>query len=67
MAAPLAAQGLYKAVMFGTYSTAQAAVLELRPEGKRAGALTIPELYACGAVAGGVNSLVVTPVELVRT
>lgn len=28
--------------------------------------LTYPDIFACGAAAGGANALVVAPVELVR-
>jgi solute carrier family 25 carnitine/acylcarnitine transporter 20/29 len=61
MAFPLAAQGVYKAVMFGVYGSMQRRITggERRP-------LALWELYVSGAVAGGANTLVVAPVELVR-
>jgi hypothetical protein len=58
---PLLAQGVYKSVIFSTYNMAQDA---LRGTGS-----TQPDqrhLFACGFLAGGVNSFVVTPVELLR-
>jgi len=65
MASPLVAQGLYKSVMFGSNSFAQRCLKSLKgPDAE--GKLNVLELSICGAFAGGVNSFVVTPFELVR-
>lgn len=65
MSGPLLAQGIYKAVMFGAYTTAQQAIRSF--SGAPASQpLSIPQLFLCGAFAGGCNSFVVAPVELVR-
>eukprot|EP00466_Bigelowiella_natans_P007375 jgi/Bigna1/143618/aug1.80_g18326 len=70
---PLMAQAVYKAVIFTTYNGVKRALD--RPfssipsssskieNGRRAG---IGQIMLAGAVAGGVNSFVVTPVELIR-
>ena len=58
LSAPLAAQAVYKAVIFGVNSTMRG-VLDGR--GGDAG------IFLCGAVSGAVNSFVVSPVELVRS
>lgn len=52
---PLMAQGLYKAIMFGVYGWAKGVLGSSRWE-----------LCAAGGLAGGVNALVLTPIELVR-
>jgi hypothetical protein len=69
MASPLAAQALYKSVIFGAISVAQSGVIAMRPKDyKQVGPypFSISEQFVFGAVAGGINSFVVTPVELVR-
>ena len=84
MASPLAAQGVYKAVMFAGSCALRGArggrAVTLREAGNAAGraaycyvtdtapgtALSTSALFLCGAFAGGMNSFVVTPVELVR-
>lgn len=58
---PLVFQGAYKTVMFSSYTFAQRILKGSKNE--KLGALSIA---ACGGFAGGVNSFVVTPVELVR-
>jgi len=60
---PFIAQGVYKATMFGVYGAATRYVSK-----KRAGnvELSASEVFVCGALAGGSNALVLTPVELVR-
>ncbi|CBJ31330.1 conserved unknown protein [Ectocarpus siliculosus] len=61
MAFPLAAQVVFKAVIFTTNGIARRAL-------DRRGLADSPAgVYACGALGGGVNSFIVTPVELVRT
>ena len=62
LAWPLAAQGLYKAVMFGVYGAASRAFRG----GDPARPLAAHEVFAAGGVAGGANALVLAPVELVR-
>ena len=62
LAWPLAAQGLYKAVMFGVYGAASRALRG----GDPARPLAAHEVFAAGGVAGGANALVLAPVELVR-
>ena len=62
LAWPLAAQGLYKAIMFGVYGACRRRVTESTGRSE----LKPSEIFACGAVAGGANALVLTPVELVR-
>lgn len=52
---PLAAQGAYKAIMFGVYGFASS-----RTSRKPV------ELFLCGGLAGGVNAVVLTPIELIR-
>ncbi len=66
MAFPLAAQGVYKSIMFGGYEAAQRIVKATRSDSKAASPLSLLELFFCGGFAGALNSLVVTPVELVR-
>jgi len=75
MASPLAAQVLQKAVMFWGYGLAQRYLLSLRTRRQPAAAhkeVALPpqlatwELYLCGVFAGSVNTVVATPVELVR-
>ncbi|EKU21566.1 hypothetical protein NGA_0360510, partial [Nannochloropsis gaditana CCMP526] len=73
LSAPLAAQAVYKAIIFGTNSTAQQLLLartKKRPRPPSSNlsppCLSYPEIFLCGALSGGVNALVVTPVELVR-
>ena len=66
MAAPLAAQAVYKAVMFGSFAVARDAVSPaLLGEGAAARSPRL-SAFLCGCFAGTVNTLVVTPVELVR-
>ena len=62
LAWPLAAQGLYKAIMFGVYGAASRALRG----GDPARPLAAHEVFAAGDVAGGANALVLAPVELVR-
>ena len=59
---PLLAQGAYKAIMFGVYGACRRRVTESTGRSE----LKPSEIFACGAVAGGANALVLTPVELVR-
>ncbi|CAM9223202.1 unnamed protein product [Ectocarpus sp. 12 AP-2014] len=61
MAFPLAAQVVFKAVIFTTNGIASRAL------DRRGLADSSAGVYACGALGGGVNSFIVTPVELVRT
>jgi solute carrier family 25 carnitine/acylcarnitine transporter 20/29 len=65
MSSPLAAQALQKAVMFGAYGAAQRYVLAKRPT-QGTNPLTTYELFLCGMFAGSVNTVVATPIELVR-
>jgi solute carrier family 25 carnitine/acylcarnitine transporter 20/29 len=58
LSAPLAAQAVYKAVIFGTNS-------QVRPLLPNTGS-QYGEVFIGGFVSGAVNSFVVTPVELVR-
>ena len=58
--APFVAQGVYKGVIFGVNSTLTQA---LSREGQP---LSLWQKALCGATAGACNTLVVTPVELVR-
>ena len=59
---PLLAQGAYKAIMFGVYGACRQSV-----EARTGRTELLPvEVFACGAVAGGANAVVLTPVELVR-
>eukprot|EP00465_Bigelowiella_longifila_P001765 CAMPEP_0185253088 /NCGR_PEP_ID=MMETSP1359-20130426/1986_1 /TAXON_ID=552665 /ORGANISM="Bigelowiella longifila, Strain CCMP242" /LENGTH=276 /DNA_ID=CAMNT_0027835413 /DNA_START=124 /DNA_END=955 /DNA_ORIENTATION=- len=70
---PLMAQAVYKAVIFSTYNGINRAldkpfapISSSSPKsesGRRSG---IGQIMLAGAVAGGVNSFVVTPVELIR-
>lgn len=63
---PLLAQCVYKAVIFTVYGTTLQSIAA-PPQGAREGGTPpLAVVMAAGAVAGGVNSLVVTPVELVR-
>ena len=70
MAFPLVAQAVYKSVMFTAYNGAQSTLISLRSKPSAAAAAAAPlslgELALCGGLAGGVNTLVVTPVELIR-
>ncbi|KAH8062266.1 hypothetical protein JL722_3180 [Aureococcus anophagefferens] len=59
---PLLAQGAYKAIMFGVYGACRRRVTESTGRSE----LKPSEIFACGAVAGGANAFVLTPVELVR-
>jgi len=61
MLAPLCAQAVYKMVMFSTFGLTSRALEELHLS-----VTSFPVGFACGAFAGGINSLVVTPVELIR-
>lgn len=64
LAAPLAAQAVYKAVIFGSYGQASEA---LGSNAHAAGsAARLWRVFACGCFAGSVNALVVCPIELVR-
>lgn len=72
MASPLAAQGFYKAVMFGAFGVASRGLKRMKgigpsnsPSGKKPG-LTILDTVLCGAFAGTVNTLVLSPIELIR-
>eukprot|EP00475_Leptophrys_vorax_P039629 TRINITY_DN7186_c0_g1_i1.p1 TRINITY_DN7186_c0_g1~~TRINITY_DN7186_c0_g1_i1.p1 ORF type:complete len:298 (+),score=44.52 TRINITY_DN7186_c0_g1_i1:25-894(+) len=58
LSAPLAAQAVYKAVIFGTNSV----VKPLLPATES----RYTEVFTSGVISGGVNSFVVTPVELIR-
>lgn len=58
LAGPLAAQGVYKAVMFASYGFASRTLADNRDN--------ISSKVLCGSFAGFVNSFVVCPVELVR-
>jgi hypothetical protein len=60
MAAPFLAQGVYKAVIFSVNS----AVAKMLKNGDEP--LSLAKKAICGSVAGAANSVVVTPVELVR-
>jgi solute carrier family 25 carnitine/acylcarnitine transporter 20/29 len=62
MAFPLGAQAVYKSVMFSAYTYGQ----KLLRGGDASRQLSIAEMALCGSFAGGLNTLVVTPVELVR-
>ena len=53
LAWPLAAQGLYKAIMFGVYGAASRALRG----GDPARPLAAHEVFAAGGVAGGANAL----------
>jgi len=71
LAIPLMAQAVYKAVMFGAYNGSQKMMRyylgrKLSSPPTKAVSLNISHLFVCGAVAGGMNSFVVTPVELIR-
>jgi len=67
MAVPLMAQAVYKAVMFGAYNGSQTLLKNfLKQPGGTTPVLAVHHLFVCGGVAGGVNSFVVTPVELIR-
>uniref|UniRef100_A0A6U3AS15 Mitochondrial carrier protein n=1 Tax=Lotharella globosa TaxID=91324 RepID=A0A6U3AS15_9EUKA len=57
---PLLAQAVYKSVIFTSYHAMQS----LFPQTD--GPPPIPRVMLCGAAAGGINSFVVTPVELIR-
>ena len=62
MASPLAAQGLYKSVIFGVYGSTSRHLASRNPHNK----LHMWQVFACGAAAGAANAVVVSPVELVR-
>jgi solute carrier family 25 carnitine/acylcarnitine transporter 20/29 len=64
MAAPLLAQGVYKAVLFSSFNNARRWFFDDDEDSKKP--LSFAQTVACGCFAGGVNSFVVTPVELVR-
>jgi len=59
LSVPFAAQAVYKAIMFSAY---KGATTRLRPWTGNSGWTT----FLAGSFAGGVNSFVVTPVELIR-
>ncbi|CAM9210470.1 unnamed protein product, partial [Laminaria digitata] len=61
MAFPFTAQVAFKVVIFTTNGIAR------RVLDKRGLAESPAGIFACGALGGGVNSFLVTPVELVRT
>lgn len=61
MTAPLCAQAVYKMIMFSTFGIVSRAL-----EHNHLSITSPPVGFFCGALAGGVNSFVVTPVELVR-
>jgi solute carrier family 25 carnitine/acylcarnitine transporter 20/29 len=61
MLAPLCAQAVYKMVMFSTFGLTSRAL-----ERYDLSVASFPVGFACGALSGGINSLVVTPVELIR-
>lgn len=63
MTPPLFAQGIQKATMFFAYGYAQRFFLQ---KNGGAGPLSIPQLLASGGFAGGVNSFVACPIELIR-
>jgi hypothetical protein len=61
MMAPLCAQAIYKMVMFSTFG------LTSRYLERHHLSIASPHVgFLCGALAGGINSLVVAPVELIR-
>eukprot|EP00808_Paulinella_micropora_P028734 g27810.t1 len=59
---PFAFQAVYKAVMFGSFQQAK----NVLHDGNSGQPPTKTVVALCGAYAGGVNSFVVTPVELIR-
>lgn len=61
---PLFAQGLYKAIMFSSFTTSSRFIQDQKSTPGQP--LTPFELFLCGSFAGVVNSTVVTPVELLR-
>jgi len=66
MAIPLLAQAVYKAIMFGGYNGSQKVMKKLLEWRGKEPVLSIGHLFICGGIAGGMNSFVVTPVELIR-
>jgi solute carrier family 25 carnitine/acylcarnitine transporter 20/29 len=62
LAWPLAAQGVYKAIMFGVYGFMSRS---LRGDDPRR-PLAAYEVFAAGGLAGGANALILAPVELIR-
>lgn len=61
---PLAAQAVYKAVVFSSNGLSRRIILSRKPDGNKT--LSTLEHSICGAIAGMVNSSVVCPVELIR-
>jgi hypothetical protein len=61
MLAPLCAQAVYKMVMFSTFGITSRAL-----ERYQLPSTNFVVAFGCGAFSGGVNSIVVTPVELIR-
>jgi solute carrier family 25 carnitine/acylcarnitine transporter 20/29 len=66
MAAPFFAQAVYKAVMFGSFGIARDSVTPALLGQGAAERSPRTAAFVCGCFAGSVNTLVLTPVELVR-
>jgi solute carrier family 25 carnitine/acylcarnitine transporter 20/29 len=64
--APLAAQGVYKAVMFGSVHHISNYIRQKNVQSGSPQQLSPGQLFLCGSLAGIINSFVVTPVELIR-
>ena len=62
LAWPLAAQGVYKAIMFGVYGFMSRSLRGDDPTRP----LAAYEVFAAGGLAGGANALILAPVELIR-
>lgn len=65
LAAPMVAQGIYKAVIFASFGFASSTLNSFKT-GKESFPRKLVDVYACGMFAGAANSFVVSPVELVR-
>ena len=64
--APFAAQAVYKSILFSVNGASQEWIKRQRRMQGQSELLSHLDLLACGALSGCTNSLVVTPVELLR-
>jgi solute carrier family 25 carnitine/acylcarnitine transporter 20/29 len=66
LAMPLAAQAVYKSVIFGTFSATSQLATAFNTHTNRKPELSRIQVALCGGCAGAVNAFVVAPVELAR-
>lgn len=66
MSWPFLAQGIYKAVMFGSFEYTTSYFKQRNTQNNGTPLLAPWQLALCGSLAGMMNSVIVTPVEMIR-